>query len=161
MNIRIPALIALGSLFGLGACSSNVSSPVTPSNESCSVQIDFGNANPPQTCASASGKAVSITVTMPNVATSGNYVLSVQTTSRMPVCIYMLPPPKHLTAASSLCNPTPRNVAGVGAPGGTATFLWPLGPQIAAGTYNVSVFDQSANGGVGAVLGATVLQLTR
>jgi hypothetical protein len=107
-----------------------------------------------------------------NVATSDHYVMTVQSTGVNAYCSYMspagsaalpVPNPRPTGGASGnslLCNPTTANVTGVNAPGGSLSLTWAFNPQAEAGLYTVSVFDQTANGGAGAILGTVQVSLT-
>jgi len=108
-----------------------------------------------------------------NVATSDHYVMTIESTGVNVYCAYMsptgsapLPAPSPRPTGSGgngnnlLCNPTTANVTGVQAPGGSLSLTWAFTSSFEAGLYTVSIFDQDANGGAGAVLGSVQVSLT-
>ncbi len=111
-------------------------------------------------------------VYLQNVATSGKYVMFVQSNGVNVYCAYMAPagaaalpaPSPRPTGGASgnnlLCNTSTANVAGVNAPGGNLSLTWALSSSLEAGLYTVGIYDQNANGGTGAVLGTVQVSLT-
>jgi hypothetical protein len=103
-----------------------------------------------------------------NVATSGQYVMYIQSTGVNVYCAYMspagaaalpLPSPRPTgggTGNNLLCDPTQPNVTGVNAPGGALSLTWALTSSLEAGLYTVSIYDQAA----GTVLGSVQVSLT-
>ena len=111
-------------------------------------------------------------VYLQNVATSGKYVMFVQSNGVNVYCAYMAPagaaalpaPSPRPTGGASgnnlLCNTSTANVTGVNAPGGNLSLTWALNSALEAGLYTVGIYDQNANGGTGAVLGTVQVSLT-
>jgi hypothetical protein len=165
-------------LLSFTACSStaNVAAPPTttvPASAGCGsaplnsfpFAVYADAAHQQEQCQFSVASNATAYVLMQNVATSGNYVMFVQWAGANSFCTYLAPPghsalPPHTGGNSALCNVTRRNVSGVSAPGGDVSFSWVIKPSLKPGLYTVGIYDQNANGGVGAVLATIQVTLT-
>jgi hypothetical protein len=114
------------------------------------------------------GSSTAAYIYLQNVATSGRYVMYVQSTGVNSYCAYMspagsaplpAPSPRPTGGASGnnlLCDPTKPNVTGVQAPGGTLSLTWAFNGNLESGLYTVAIYDQNA----GTVLGSVQVSLT-
>lgn len=134
-----------------------------------SIQAYADPAHQQEQCRFKLGTNAAAYVQVQNVATTGAYVMFVQSPEPRPHCVYMSPAgrralPTHGLGSGStknLCDVSTKNVSGINAPGGNVSFSWVFNPSLPAGSYTIAVYDQYANGGVGAVLASTKVDLTR
>jgi hypothetical protein len=161
---------------GLTACSDNAGISSLPvSTMACgsgapgfSLEAYADPAHQQEQCQFKLGTSAAAYVQVQNVATSGAYVMFVQSTGPHPYCVYTSPTgrralPTHGLGSGSnknLCDTSTRNVSGVNAPGGNVAFSWVFDSTLGAGSYTIGIYDQDANGGVGAVLASTQVDLT-
>jgi hypothetical protein len=181
--MRFAALLGSGAsvvvfgLLGFTACSSTASVAVpptatVPATAGCGSNAPFpftplvyaDPAHQQGQCRFKLGTNAAAYVEMQNVSPTGAYVMSVQSSGTHPFCAYMSPSGHRALprpGSGVLCDPYPKNVGGAAAPGGNVSFAWAFRPSLPAGTYNIYVYDQSGNGGAGAVLGSIQVSLTR
>lgn len=102
-----------------------------------------------------------------NVAPSDQYVAYVMSTGVNAYCVYMSPSGGTLSGPSPrptgstnnlVCNP--KLATGVNAPGGNLALTWPFNTGLESGSYEIAVFDQTANNGAGELLGTVQVSLT-
>jgi len=111
-----------------------------------------------------------------NVAPSDYYVTYIYSTGVNGYCVYMspgaTPPPPSpsprptggAAPGNLVCNP--NNSSGVQAPGGNLSVTWNFNPNnlpqspLEAGSYQIVVYDKSANQGAGQTLGSVQVALT-
>jgi hypothetical protein len=134
-----------------------------------SVEVYADPAHQQEQCQFKLGTSAAAYVQVQNVAPSGAYVMFVQSSGSRPYCVYMSPsgrralPTRGLGSGSAknLCDTSTKNVSGANAPGGNASFSWVFSPSLRAGSYTIAMYDQLADGGVGAVLASAQVDLTR
>jgi hypothetical protein len=164
MNVQLSARVALLLSLGLTGCSGSAGvAPVvaTPStaceNDQTSqftvlVTSDAEHTHPQCQYNVSSNSTAYIYVA--NVAPSDFYVLTVESASGNPSCVYTFPQGKAALPSAGACR-IGRD-SGVQAAGGNLSGYWEISSSLPAGAYTIGVYDRTQN----ALLGTVQVSLT-